>query len=194
MTGVQTCALPIFCFDNKLDPIIIDLTSKDRHKEMLAYFFHFSKKFHLRPERSLLQNFVYNRYKLSGNVLTGFGQSFPDSEEFHSKLGDEVIFDSYDYFFNLQHSNHPGPFFTFTPEILTAQIKEVDYTLNCQMAKAKLYNLHYRSKLDDRLSSNLQYADCKTWVDRIQEQYRTITTNNQYRISIPNFYRNIGLC
>ena len=76
------------------------------------------------------------------DLVTGFGDQFVVDDI----VGDDVILESHDFYLEA-NTNHPGAFFTYTPELFFASINDIDRSLHAQTAKSNLYGIPNRPKL-----------------------------------------------
>ena len=76
------------------------------------------------------------------DLVTGFGDPFVVDDI----VGDDVILESHDFYLEA-NTNHPGAFFTYTPELFFASINDIDRSLHSQTAKSSLYGIPNRPKL-----------------------------------------------
>lgn len=84
---------------------------------------------------------------LGGHLLNGCGVSTADYP-YPVPTGDSSEFILTDFYTELLFGdNHPGAFFTYTPEIFYSYSKNIQTNLSIQEAKAVLYNLNFRPKI-----------------------------------------------
>lgn len=92
----------------------------------------------------LLNNIVKEK---QGHLVVGE----PSLPQLTVSYGEPITdtFDMYYFQFGLEFSraNAPGAFFSYTPEILLAQARELDITLDDSSAKSDLYQIPYRPKI-----------------------------------------------
>jgi hypothetical protein len=170
-----------FCLENNLTPKILDYSqSYQSHTALLKNLFDLSLKLKLQPNLSLIPNFVSTVIK-DASILTGSGDALgrrPDNDysSYLKPIGNSVSIDGSSFYLNLQSSQHPGPFFVYTPEIFKAFLTEADCTLPLQDAKAKLYEVMPRSKimLDLHLISDSEIL--KSMIEKRLKKLETLET------------------
>jgi hypothetical protein len=142
-----------FCDENKLTPKIIDLTNEAKLNLFAKRLLKIASTMNF-PAVTAVFSVVLSDMFPNAQIITGAGEVLPTSWDYQmqtNRYHDEEL----DGFMFLQHplelafgDAHPGAFFSYTPEILLASIKDFDYTTNSQVAKAKLYGLLPRPKID----------------------------------------------
>jgi hypothetical protein len=70
--------------------------------------------------------------------------------DINSTMGTDLSFQSGPFYFNALSMDHPPAFFYYTQEIFYATLKNIDYTMQVNEAKAKLFGLDYRPKLEQQ--------------------------------------------
>jgi hypothetical protein len=136
-----------FCQDNNLTPLVLDFSGKEKHTELVKMLIAHAHKHCLPFDRSLIVNIVADLLP-NACVLTGYGDPVHVSSTFYEPIGDLVELTDHDYFLDVVHgSKHPGAFFSYTPELFAALVRELDTTKNTQIAKADLYGILCRSKI-----------------------------------------------
>ena len=88
-----------------------------------------------------LPNIVADYVKENGgHLLTGYGDPFsPDRYR-------PLEFSEWDYYLDAYDDYHPAAFFNYSLEVLYSMIIDMDYTVDLQTAKSKLYGLNLRHK------------------------------------------------
>ena len=144
-----------FCHENKLTPIVFDFSNKTKSGDsefvmdnLITKACRIATALKVPIEESLIPNIVVELLlDPTAKMLTGYGEPFPNHKHFHQPLGNTMELSDHDYYLNLEYDDlHPGSFFTYTPEIFKAMVKDIDTTANVQIAKAKLYGLPERCK------------------------------------------------
>jgi hypothetical protein len=158
-----------FCQEHNLAPMVLNYSdSYQSHTKFLKMLYDLSLKLKLPPNLSIISNFVSTIIK-DANILTGCGDlpggiDFNDYKFFLSPITDDLIVHGSSFYLNLQ-KNHPGPFFTYTPEIVKSFVLEIDYKKNIQSAKAELYGILPRSKIIYDLHSISESKILKTMIE-----------------------------
>ena len=135
-----------FCNDNKLTPIILDVRSNDKNFSLLKSLLSKSAKLQVAPHPSLISNVIA---EMLPNVclITGSGESINDSVKFDNVVGDTAILYGWSFYLELEYvDQHPGAFFSYTPEIFYSHNNEINKNKNSQIAKSELYVILPRPK------------------------------------------------
>jgi len=151
-----------FCRSHGLKPQILNYTQRQRAFETEIL------------QTNLEHCFNYDNHATSicvtikdldptANIVTGYGDPFPVFETYEEPMGDILEISDHDYYFDLMFPDHPGAFFTYTPELFWALINEIDFTLNTQLAKSRLYGIPNRDKQRWYLDRDLLDAFVVPW-------------------------------
>ena len=141
-----------FCKFNNLTPVVFDFSSKtgsaNNVTELLIKAYQIAAAIKLPVTEALISNVVSKLLSdSSATVITGCGEPLRMSDHFDDPMGDVFEIWDRDCYLNLEYGDqHPGAFFTFTPEIVRAMITDIDINKNSQIAKSTLYGLQSRSK------------------------------------------------
>ena len=167
-----------WCDQNSISPVILELNQDD--PRVVKQSIEFTKRFQLKDPLILALNSVLNYiHDQGGHALTGdpsIGYTDLD-ENFYQGIGDTFEVWCQEFLSSVFAIGHPGAFFFYTPELVAAQARELDTTLNDSRSRAKLYQIPFRPK---------------TWPPQI---LGTETKNKIYQIldtdkySIPNLMR-----
>lgn len=156
-----------FCAENNLTPLEIDLSDNKVFADFAEKILIKSNKLDVMPIIGILPNIIADMLPDS-SIITGYGEPFYNSTSYDDPMGDHYEICDHDFYLETEFGDrHPGAFFTYTPELFSSLINEIDYTVNTQEAKAKLYGLLPRPKLHEAvLSGNLpphiKYANEKS--------------------------------
>lgn len=135
-----------WCRKHAITPIVFDF--KNVQNEFFEEGIRFTRKTHLFGEGINLALYL-NRMAEShgGHLVTGEPTLPQVTDDYHLPCTD--MFDMYFYALGMEWLGHaPGAFFSYTPEILLAQAKEINCDLHESAAKADLYEIPYRPKMD----------------------------------------------
>ena len=135
-----------FCKKKGIDPVIIEKDLVD--PSFIKVLNNISKKMPGK-ELSASINVVLAGIakKNNGHYLSGGGVSTLD-KPYPDPAGDMTDFALPDFYTELYFKGqHPGAFFAYTPEIFYSYLKNVDFNLPTQEAKASLYDLAFRPKI-----------------------------------------------
>ena len=144
-----------FCDEHKLTPVVFDFTSSIRTadtkfviEDLVIQIIENATTLKIPIDESLIPNIIVKLLlDPTANVLTGYGEPLRMSDHFDDPMGDVFEIWDRDCYLNLEYGDqHPGAFFTFTPEIVRAMITDIDINKNSQIAKSTLYGLQSRSK------------------------------------------------
>lgn len=86
---------------------------------------------------NIVADYVKDR---SGYLLTGYGDPFSPNRNA------PLEFSEWDYYLSVYDDYHPAAFFNYSLEVLYSMVKDMDYTVDLQTAKSKLYSLNLRHK------------------------------------------------
>ena len=86
---------------------------------------------------NIVADYVKDR---SGYLLTGYGDPFSPNRNA------PLEFSEWDYYLSVYDDYHPAAFFNYSLEVLYSMVKDIDYTVDLQTAKSKLYGLNIRHK------------------------------------------------
>ena len=125
-----------YCKDNNLNLEVINLSGKD----FIDLLVEKNQNLLLSGLPIIIVDFIKEK---NGRLITGCGDPFNDK----SKIYSDLKFTEWDYYLDGYDSSHPSAFFNYSLEVFYSLIKEIDYSLNLQEAKAKLYNLKIRPKM-----------------------------------------------
>lgn len=135
-----------FCKKNGITPIIIEKNLVD--PGFIKILTSISKKLPGKEvSASINVMLAIIAKKNNGYYLSGGGVSTSDNA-YPNPAGDMTDFALPDFYNELYfRGQHPGAFFTYTPEIFYSYLKNVDVNLPTQEAKALLYELAFRPKI-----------------------------------------------
>ena len=158
--------------DNKL-PITPVIVSTSFNQIELQYALNFCEQYNIKPEIisfgddefiEKLQEKTHKRNMfallgglpliladmIDGKLITGVCDPFllvhHHERMIHSKNYPNLEFCEYDFYLDCYDNRHPSGFFTYDISVFYSLIKEADYNLSFNEAKAKLYNLKHREK------------------------------------------------
>lgn len=140
-----------FCEENNITPIVFDYSDYRSHQTLLKMILDTAVKYRLLPNIALAPQIIQSLIP-DAELLTGYGDPLNISKNYNDRISSMLEITYHDYLIELTHSNNPGAFFSYTPEIFRALINEIDYTKTSQLAKSELYNLLVRSKSKNTLS------------------------------------------
>ena len=136
-----------FCHDNKLTPLVLDFAGKEKHVTLVKMLIEKAHKYYLPFDRALVVSVIADLLP-NASVLTGNGDPVHVSTTFNEPVGNLVEITDHNYFLDVVHgSKHPGAFLSYTPELFAALVRELDTTMNTQMAKSQLYGILCRTKI-----------------------------------------------
>lgn len=135
-----------WCRKHRITPLIFDF--RDVQDLFFEEGIKFSRKTHLFGEGINLTLYLNRLARSSdGHLITGEPTLPQVTDDYYSPCTE--TFDMYFYALGMEWLGHsPGAFFSYTPEILLAQARELDCNLHESAAKADLYQIPYRPKMD----------------------------------------------
>lgn len=166
-----------FCHEHNIEPLVLDYSqSYQEHTKFLKMLYDLSLKLKVMPNLGILHCFVASVVK-NVPILTGGGEFtvMPVDNIFGKRNFENVCLDGNSFYIKMNTGDfHPGPFFTYTPEIFKAVTSQLDYTKNIQLAKSELYGLIPRSKIIYDLHSISSSPELKTMIEKRLEKLRDI--------------------
>lgn len=160
-----------FCNENNIKPMVLDYTDHIAYDRLILQIINVGLELQYTPRLAMLPVVITDLFP-DAKVLTGFGEPFFNSNDFNEPLGTTFDLASRDMVLNLKYpTEHPGAFFTYTPEILRACVADVNTTVNTQMAKAELYNILPRPKMWTNLFDHCKNPAITKTLDRLEEKY-----------------------
>lgn len=161
-----------FCNQHNLDPIIIDYSTRlyDYQKLVIAE----AVKICCEPKESFVKHVIAHHFP-QAHLLSGFGDPLHGlSSNYDQPHGETLVMNEHDFWFDLSYDNaHPGGFFTYTPDIFYSYARNVDLSLNTQLAKTKLYDIPFRPKLPVGF---LEYLPPNPAIQKIATKFRKSKT------------------
>lgn len=133
-----------FCKTNQIKFEIFNLDEKTFIEAMIKKIYNRNFHNYFNALNLCLADFVKSK---GGVLLTGFGDPF-EVLSYPTNMSEVITFAEWDFYLDYYDSDHPNCFFTYTPELLYSFINEIDYNLPLQEAKANLYKLNFRPKID----------------------------------------------
>jgi hypothetical protein len=168
-----------FCSSRNIVPQVIDYTGPDGHHRLIKELAALAYKLNVPMDQGLIPNLVASLIP-DASILTGYGDPF--SVNVNSPIGNVNEFYDHDYYLHLS-GNHPGAFFSYTPELLCAMVKEMDTTKNIQDAKQQLYGIGWRPKAEPFFYELYQTDDIQKIVSRIKSTQSKNESSKKYFIN-----------
>lgn len=183
-----------WCHKNKITPTVIDLADKAGELKHLA-----ATLIKTIPTRDILYSIAGSyaiEYALTNNgfALVGDPDLTPKDTsakvfDFNCPLGNMLDTTIGGHIAEVLHTNAIS-FLWYTPELILSAARELDTTVNFDIARAKLYNVPYRPKQQQRLS-HLFDSNTKSEIDRVlthigMSEIPTIEWDKDFLISVLN--------
>lgn len=168
-----------FCSSRNIVPQVIDYTGPDGHHRLIKELAALAYKLNVPMDQGLIPNLVASLIP-DASILTGYGDPF--AVNVNSPIGNVNEFYDHDYYLHLS-GNHPGAFFSYTPELLCAMVKEMDTTKNIQDAKQQLYGIGWRPKAEPFFYELYQTDDIQKIVSRIKSTQSKSESSKKYFIN-----------
>jgi len=153
-----------FCSTANIVPQVIDYTGPNGHHRLIKELAALAFRLNLPMDHGIIPNLI-SKLIPDANILTGYGDPF--SVNINSPIGNMNEFYDHDYYLHLS-GNHPGAFFSYTPEMLRAMIAEIDTTKSIQDAKEQLYRIGWRPKAEPFFYDLYQTDEIRSIVARIK--------------------------
>ena len=126
-----------FCDERNIQLEILSYTSNQFIDELKKRTIDIGLPILLGGLPNIVADYVKDR---GGYLLTGYGDPFSPNRNA------PLEFSEWDYYLNAYDDYHPGAFFNYSLEVLYSMVKDMDYTVDLQTAKSKLYGLYLRHK------------------------------------------------
>jgi hypothetical protein len=163
-----------FCKLHNLNPIVLDYSNNIEYDKLLKLIFDISLKIKVAPNVSLIPNVIARLIK-DAVLVNGYGDPFSVPSTYTVPIGTIFEIERHDFHLELEYpGKYPAPFFLYTPELFKSLISEIDVLKNIQEAKAELYNLLTRSKIDTIIYHTTVSNELRTMItDRVEKMYYT---------------------
>ncbi len=151
-----------FCKEHNIAPLVLDYSGKEKHIDLAKQIIVYARQHSLPFDSALLVNIIAEQLP-NAAIITGYGDPVHVSSTYSEPIGETVELTDHHYFLDVVHGAvHPGAFFSYTPELFYAMVRELDVTKNTQDAKSSLYNILWRPKIQSPFfelhpSSDLSY-------------------------------------
>ena len=144
-----------FCKQHNLTPVVLDY--REKYNELLKVIYIEARKICCSPTISFFPHVAALHIEsTNGKLITGYGDPFAISNDYDMIIGTELEMEEHDFYLDVSFSKqHPGAFFSYTPDIFFSLVQSIDVGKNIQVAKTELYQLPPRSKI----TANLHFPD-----------------------------------
>jgi hypothetical protein len=171
---LETCYAIHYCRKHNLSPVILEYTEKQLleaiHRLLLTKVKNFSPTCACFIHMLLVMEYA----EANGGVMLCGEHPISDEgkNDINSTMGNDITFQSGPFYYNAISVDHPPAFFYYTLELFYSVLKNIDYTMQVNEAKAKLFGLEYRPKLEqqndtiyrnaiDKLAKQMGFTDSK---------------------------------
>lgn len=168
-----------FCASHNIAPQVIDYTGPDGHQRLLKELAAIAFRMRVPMDLGLIPNLVAKLLP-NASILTGYGDPFAVNTT--KAIGNMIEFYDHDYYLHLS-GDHPGAFFSYTPELLRAMVADIDTTKNIQDAKEQLYDIRWRPKAEPFFYELYQTSETHLIVDRIKSTQSKPEDSKKYFIN-----------
>lgn len=172
-----------FCSSRNIVPHVLDYTGPSGHHKLLKELAALAFQLKVPMDFGLIPNLVGKQLP-DANIITGYGDPIPVN--INSAIGNVSEFYDHDYYLHLS-GDHPGAFFSYTPELLHAMIRDVDTTKNVQDAKQQLYGIGWRPKAEPFFYELYQTNEIQLIVARIKNTQSKDVSSKKYFINRDTF-------
>ena len=173
MTKLESSRAFEWCDSKSIEPYVIEYLDNEKLVLDIIRLAHIIQE---TPDVGIVP-MIIDEFIPGANLVTGFGDPFVVDDI----VGDDVILESHDFYLEA-NTNHPGAFFTYTPELFFASINDIDRSLHAQTAKSNLYGIPNRPKLMQILDFG-QYSHAShhyitlgknvTWIGNLEDLTHT---------------------
>ena len=87
--------------------------------------------------------------------------------DINSVMGKDITFQSGPFYYNAISMDHPVGFYYHTLELFYATLKNIDYTMQLNEAKSKLFGLDYRPKIENENDETYR-SSIKTLINKME--------------------------
>jgi hypothetical protein len=172
-----------FCSSRNIVPHVVDYTGSSGHHRLLKELAAIAYQLKVPMDQGLIPNLVAKLLP-DANILTGYGD--PISVNTKTAVGNVTEFYDHDYYLHLS-GDHPGAFFSYTPELLHAMVRDIDTTKNVQDVKQQLYGIGWRPKAEPFFYELYQTNETQSIVARIKNTQSKDETSKKYFINRDTF-------
>lgn len=149
---LETCYAIHYCRKHNITPVLLEFTEKQLLEAIHEWLF--TKFVNISPTcANFIHMIIVQQYAtVNGGVMLCGEHPISDEGKYdiNSTMGTDLSFQSGPFYFNALSMDHPPAFFYYTQEIFYATLKNIDYTMQVNEAKAKLFGLDYRPKLEQQ--------------------------------------------
>ena len=138
MTKLESSRAFEWCDSKSIEPYVIEYPDNEK---LVLDIIRLGHSIQETPGISIFP-MIIDEFIPGADLVTGFGEPFHNGDI----IGDILEIESHDFYLEA-NTNHPGAFFSYTPELFFSLIQEVDCTLDTQTAKSNLYGIPNRPKL-----------------------------------------------
>ena len=110
-------------------------------------------------------------------------------------MTDTIEINDHHFFLDLEFGDkHPGPFFSYTPELFYTFSRELDFSVNTQICKLRLYNILPRPKFFRPLFSGVTISKTMSMVfeSRMNNFLNTPSDRFSQNIDRDQLLKNLG--
>jgi hypothetical protein len=171
------------CEEFKLSPIVINYTGQEQHMQLVKEIIKCSLRLNVPCDQGLLLNVIASLIP-AVTFINGYGDPIPVTNHYTETIGNAVEITDHDYFIDLEFgSQHPGGFYSYTPELFTAMVTSIDTSKNIQMAKSILYDLIPRSKIHENIFNFYPSVHLDSIMERVLKTHGKLNTSNSVTIN-----------
>jgi hypothetical protein len=135
-----------FCSKHNLKPLVLDYSTQNN--KLLHILFKYSNAAANNTTISFFPHVVAEHIAtLGGSLLTGYGDPFPWGNDYDMITNDRLETDEHAFYLDVNFgTQHPGGFFSYTPDLFFSLVTHLPLGINIQAAKEQLYQVPGRSK------------------------------------------------
>ena len=158
-----------WCYENKKKPLVIEMTEF----QVLTYFTQIAVKKQI-PFYSviswILSEIVYSK---GGSLVLGGEEVIDDRDHLltnksFAKMSENLETNKYAFSVEMEDKGHVGGFLSYTPELFYNCLKELNYSIDGQLALCQYYNISPRPKINaiSNLISIPEFLKTREHVDK----------------------------
>lgn len=159
-----------FCADNNITPMVLDYTSFESFEMLLKKLVEHTIELNVPFDQSTLPIIIADQ--CSGPLITGYGDAIRYSTSYNDPIGPILELEGHDFYLELKYGDaHPGAFFSYTPELFRALITGLNTNVSTQVAKAELYGLLPRPKINFIYTSACKSDSLNKIINTVRDKF-----------------------
>jgi hypothetical protein len=122
--------------------------------------------------------------KEGGQLVTGLGDPFDvDHPVYPDVMTTKIEIPEWDFYIDELTTGNVGAFYSYSPELMHAMVRDMDYSLSLQEAKSKIYGIHFRTKIRNYSKTISSVYDLMS--EKLGEDYFRMGSKDEVLASFP---------